>query len=75
MNAITSATVKIICAVEESWTTSPFSRQRILSACGSGTSSAGVIGPTGPKVSNDFPRVHWPSANWMSRALTSFAQT
>jgi hypothetical protein len=45
------------------------------SACGSVTSSRGVIGPTGQKVSGDFPRVHCPSPNCRSRALTSFAQT
>ena len=62
-------------AVLASWRASPFSRQRMRSACGSGTRSAGTSsGPTGQKVSNDFPRVHWPSANWMSRELTVMAR-
>ena len=35
----------------------------------------GTSGPTGQNVSGDLPRVHWPSANWRSRAETSFATT
>src|SRR5215468_10260930 len=31
-------------------------------------------GPTGQKVSNPFARVHWASARWMSRQVTSFRQ-
>ena len=71
-----SATEKTMFAVVESWSTSPLTRQRIASACGSSTSSRGTSrGPTGQKVSGDLPRVHWPSANCRSRALTSLTQT
>ena len=73
--AISSATEKIMSAVEESWRTSPFTSARMPSACGSGTSAAGTSsGPTGQNVSNDFARVNCRSARCRSRALTSFAQ-
>ena len=72
--AITSSTPKMRFAVVESCSTSPLTIARIASACGSEISSRGVIGPTGQNVSGDLPRVHWPSENCRSRALTSFAQ-
>ena len=70
-----SATEKIIWLVEESCIVSPLSTQRMASACGSSISSRGTSrGPTGQKVSGDLPRVHWPSPNCRSRALTSLTQ-
>jgi hypothetical protein len=60
-------------AVVESCIVSPFKIARIPSECGSPTSAAGTSGPTGQKVSGDFPRVHCPSENCRSRADTSFA--
>ena len=70
-----SATEKIIWLVEESCIVSPLSTQRMASACGSSISSRGTSrGPTGQKVSGDLPRVHCPSPNCRSRALTSLTQ-
>src|SRR5439155_271154 len=57
-NAISSAIPKIICDVDESCTTSPFSRHRIRSRWGSPIDSAGTSGETGQNVSSDLPRVH-----------------
>ena len=70
-----SSIPKIRFAVVESWSVSPETIARIRRACGSGTSDRGTSGPTGQNVSGDLPRVHWPSANWRSRAETSFATT
>ena len=70
--AMRSATPWTRSAVDASCIGAPSTRQRIRSAPGSGISSAVTIqGPIGQKVSRLLPRIHWPSANWRSRAETS----
>ena len=60
--------------VRESWSTSPFRRCWIRRSDGSSSPAGTTRGPTGQNVSKPLPRNHWPSANWMSRWLTSLAQ-
>ena len=70
-----SATEKIICAVEESCIASPLTRQRMRERLRVGDLVArDEPRPDGANVSGDLPRVHCPSANCRSRALTSLTQ-
>ena len=71
-NAISSATPKIICAVDESCTVSPPTSHRIRSVCGSGISSVVTShGPMGRNPSIALPSSHWEDRNCRSRAETS----
>src|SRR6266566_2092209 len=63
-NSINSGTPKINWSVLESCIVLPLSISLIESLCGSGISSVvTIVCPIGAKVSQDFPRCHWPSAN------------
>ncbi len=67
---------KIRSRVEACCFTTPLSR--VITVTGgppAGSISSETMGPTGQKVSKPLPRVHWPSAFWMSRAVTSLTQT
>src|SRR3984957_5448250 len=71
-NDSSSATPKIMSAVEEFCTSSPLTRVCSTSAGGSGSSSVVTItGPSGQNVSRLLPRTHWESSNCTSRAETS----
>src|SRR3974377_1125420 len=68
--------LNISCFVLESCITSPLTRVVIRKSLGSGTSSQVTkYGPFGEKVSHDFPRVHWPSANCQRLSETSLKTT
>ena len=73
IEATSSATPNTICAVLEDWSSRPFRRSRIASACGSGISSAVTShGPHGRNVSIALPSIHWEVRFCRSRAETSF---
>ena len=72
MNAIVSATPKIIWLVWPSWTVTPLTRARIARSCRSPSSSSVTsAGPQGANVSIALPAIHCDVACWTSRAVTS----
>ena len=76
-NSMIAGISKIMSRVVLSCSVSPFTIVRMRRACGSGISSAVTRqGPSGAKVSKDFPRHHCPPppSFCQSRALTSLAQ-
>src|SRR5205823_12549922 len=68
-----SATPKYRSDVRADWRSSPLIRHRMRTSGASPSSSMVTMhGPIGQKVSRDLPRVHCPSPNCRSLALTSF---